>query len=361
MGEQLQPHVTNACQRMEAIINGEQPDQVPFFPLHISGFAAQNVGYSLASMYKEPEKSFCAQVWTIEQYDYECIPMYNYACYGAWEFGGELKFPTSQYDQAPTIIRYPVETEEDIERLEHYGLPAVTVRGSVPLNIEFSKLQEQNGLPVQFICGTPFTRAANVCGIERLFRWLIKKPELARRLIRLVTDHLVEVAQYWVDTFGAEHIIPYSGNPTEANQMISPKQFEEFCLPYSKEVHEKVLAMGIKRFVFHICGEQNLNLTYLAQIPMGDPGIISIGHEVDLSEAIAYLGEKNIIVGNVEPAMIQTGTPQQVYEMSRQCIEKGKRAPRGYMLSSGCMLPPYAPPYNVYMMKKALEDFGRYE
>ena len=271
MGEQQQTHVTGTCERMNAVINGEQPDRVPFFPLHISGFAAQNLGYPLAAMYKESERSFFAQVWTMEQYGYECIPMYSYACYGAWEFGGELKFPTSQYDQAPSIIKYPVESEADIERFEEHGLPPVTGRGSTPLNIEFSKLQKANRMPVQFVCGTPFTRAANVSGIERLFRWMIKKPELAKRLIRLVTDHLLEVARYWVATFGADCIIPYSGNPTETNQMISPKQFDEFCFPYSVELHEKILEIGVKRFVFHACGEQNLNLPRLAQVPWANP------------------------------------------------------------------------------------------
>ncbi len=143
--------------------------------------------------------------------------------------------------------------------------------------------------------------------------------------------------------------------------MISPKQFEEFCLPYSREVHEKVLGMGVKHFLFHICGEQELNLPYLTQIPMGDPGIISFGHEIDLTTAIKAFGDTGIIIGNVEPTIVQNGTPQQVYELSRQCIEKGKDAPRGFMLATGCALPPYAPPYNIYVMMKAIKDFGCYE
>lgn len=361
MGERLKLDRMAGTERIKAIMSGQPVDQVPFFPLHMAGFAAKNVGYSLASMYNDAGKSFWAQLWTQEQYGYECIPMYNYACYGAWEFGGEIKFPTSQFDQAPSVTTCPVESEEDIEKLEEYGLPDVKTRGSIPVNMEFSRLQERHGLPIQFICGTPFTRAANICGIERLFRWLIKKPALARRIMRLVTDHLVEVAQYWVDTFGAERLIPYSGNPTETNQMISPKQFEEFCLPYSRELHEKILGMGVKHFLFHICGEQELNLPYLTQIPMGEPGIISFGHEIDLTTAIKVFGDTGIIVGNVEPTIVQNGTPQQVYELSRQCIEKGKDAPRGFMLATGCALPPYAPPYNIYVMMKAIKDFGCYK
>ena len=121
-----------------------------------------------------------------------------------------------------------------------------------------------------------------------------------------------------------------------------------------------MLGLGINHIYIHICGEQNKNLPYWAQIPMGNPGILSFGHEVDLNTAIKYFGETCIIAGNIEPAVIQTGTPKQVYELAQKAINKAKYAPRGFILMPGCGLPPAAPPYNVFMMKKAVEDFGLY-
>lgn len=160
--------------------------------------------------------------------------------------------------------------------------------------------------------------------------------------------------------FGAENIEFRTSTPTSSNQVISPKHFQEFSLPYLKELHEKVLDMGVKYLYTHICGEQNLNLPYYAEIPFGDPGIASFGHEVDLPKAIEYLGDKCIIVGNVEPSILLTGTPDEVYQISKACIEKAKSAPRGFILGSGCELPPMAPPCNVWAMRKAINDFGWY-
>lgn len=353
--------VDSANSRIRALLDGERVDRVPFFPLHVMGFSAVNVGYPIGSMYSHPEKSFWAQVWTQEQYGYEYMPIYNYAGYGAWELGGEIKLPSSEYDQGPSITRHPVATEEDVERLEQTRLPEVESRGCVPLNLAFSRLQQANGLPIVFLCGTPFTRAVNVCGMEVLMRWVLKKPKLAHRIIRVMTEHLLEVARFWVELFGQENLIPYSGNPTESSQVLSPRHLQEFAIPYTRELNEKVLAMGVKRFQFHVCGDQRLNLRHLAKIPLGDPAIVSFGHEVDLTDAIAHFGEKAIIVGNVNPAAIQTSPPREVYEEAHVCIKKGKSAPRGFMLSQSCELPPKAPPYNVYMMKKAIDDFGRYE
>ena len=70
---------------------------------------------------------------------------------------------------------------------------------------------------------------------------------------------------------------------------------------------------------------------------------------------------KDIIFGNIEPAVIQTGTPEQVYELCRVAIEKGKKAPGGFILGPGCGMPVNAPSTNVYAMTKAVHDFGFYE
>ncbi|MGD8985246.1 MAG: uroporphyrinogen decarboxylase family protein, partial [Desulfobacteraceae bacterium] len=83
--------------------------------------------------------------------------------------------------------------------------------------------------------------------------------------------------------------------------------------------------------------------------------------EVDLTTGIEYLGDACVIVGNVEPRVLLTGTPDEVYQLSKECIEKAKFAPRGFILGSGCELPPLAPPSNVWAMRKAINDFGWYE
>jgi len=81
---------------------------------------------------------------------------------------------------------------------------------------------------------------------------------------------------------------------------------------------------------------------------------------VDLDRAIELFPD-NIICGNVEPQVIQNRPPEEVYELTRVTLEKGMKAPRGYFLMPGCELPPMAPAYNVWMMRKALSDFGFYD
>jgi uroporphyrinogen decarboxylase len=93
---------------------------------------------------------------------------------------------------------------------------------------------------------------------------------------------------------------------------------------------------------------------------MGDPGIVSIGHEIDLQTAAEYF-PYDIVAGNLDPTIIQTATPEKVYKAYREVIEKGKTLPCGFIFAPGCELPPMAPVENIEAMTKAVNDFGWYE
>jgi len=344
-------------ERIEALYNRQPVDRVPF--VHRGyGFSARNVGYPIADIYENPQRSFEAQMWTAEMYGSDATPWYTFVSYGAWEFGGEIKWPTDRYQSGPSVARRPVQTEEDVWNLE---LPDVKMAGCIPRMMEFAKLQEEHGVQIAVICGSPFTHAANLCGTDKFMTWMIKSPETVHRALRLMTDHILQVVQYFVDTFGKGRVLARSAAPTESNALISPQHFEEFAFPYLKELHEKVLAMGVKTIYCHICGDQNRNLPLWAQIPMGDPGMLSFGHEVDIATAAKYFPD-HIIAGNVNPQVIARGSPREVFELSREAIEKGKKhCPSGFVLMPGCEIPPTTPPYNMYTMRKAIEEFGWYD
>jgi len=344
-------------ERFEALLNRQPVDRVPFF-LWAFSFAAVNSGYPKVVFYADPEKSFEAVRHTYEMYDGWHWTYYTAGSLGAREFGTKVKLPTEEYSQSVSILDPVVKSEEDVDQLK---VPDVKAAGMLHLVMEHARLQEKYGWPITFSSGSILGRVQAIMGVEKMCRWMRKKPELIHRICRLATDFLIAIAEYWVESFGCpERMIPLTSAPTESNQVISPKFFREFSLPYQKEVHEKILELGVKHIHVHVCGEQNLNLPYWTELPIGEPGILSFGHEVDLDRASEYF-PNDIIVGNVEPAVIHIGKPEEIYELSRICIEKGKKHPGGYALSPGCELPPLAPPYNVWTMRKAINDFGWYE
>ncbi len=353
---QRAPQMTPA-ERIEALYRRQPTDRVAF--VHRGyGFCAKNVGYAIADIYEHPERSFEAQLRTAEQYDSDGTPFYTFVSYGSWEFGGEIKYPADRYESGPSVVRRPVSKPEDLDKLK---LPDVSRAGCIPKQMEFARLQEKHGMPIAFICGSPFTHAANLCGVDQFMLWITQTPEAVHKALRLMTDHILDVARYFIETFGVGRVIARSAAPTESNSLISPKHFEEFALPYIKELHSKVLAMGVKSIYCHICGQQNKNLPLWAEVPFGDPGMLSFGHEVDLATAAKYFPDQ-IIAGNVDPKIIATGTPEQVYEACRQTIERGKEYCKGrFVFMGGCELPPTTPPYHIYLMQKARDEFGWYD
>ena len=341
--------------RLDALIQGRQLDQVPHLSF-ILGFCAKNTGCSLAAIYNDPEKSLQAQMQTRDQYGYDSEPFFGYASYGGWEFGGRVKLPDSEYEQAPSIQQFAVAAADDVEGLR---LPDVATAGILPLSMAFSKAQVKHGMAPTLVVGGPFTVSGNICSAATLCRWLIKEPQLAHRLLRLATDHLIETVLLWSETFGRGTVAVQIWEPLASNQIISPGLFEKFVLPYQVELNEKILQTDVRYLLCHVCGEQNLNLPHWRQVPMGPRGIISIGKEVSIEKAIQSFGDTAVIAGNVDPSLIQNGPPRDIYEACRTAIEAGKKAPRGFALMEGCEVPVFSPPYNYHMIGKAVEAFGR--
>jgi uroporphyrinogen decarboxylase len=357
--EGLRPDEMTKQERMISLVLGAPIDRVPLIPYSSMGFFARNAGYSLRTFFDEPEVAFKAQLLGMEQYQLDSTPAFGWAENVAWAFGGDFRYPTSEYQQTLLLTRCPVQSEADAWNLK---LPDVKTAGLYPKYMEFSRLQEEHGMNIACFEGEPFSIATSLAGTEAFFRWMKEKPEICHHLLRLSVEHVVNLVEYWVDTFGKNRVSFRTAVGHDSDQHISTEQFEEFSFPYMKEMHERVLAAGIRPpILVHTCGAENLKVSYYREIPFGGPGLISIGELTDLRRTVEILGDEHIVMGNVDSMLIAYGTPEEVYERAGQCIEIGKTAPRGFILMTSCEMPPMTPPANVWAMRKAINDFGWYQ
>jgi uroporphyrinogen decarboxylase len=361
----IQDNFVCTTRRIDALFDGLRPDRVPLVGLVVAGggFSIVNCGFTLPELQTNPKKAFQAELWTHEQYEWDIFSLEpNHTVYGSWDFGAKMKMPEDEYSFSIIPISFGANNEEDVQTLQ---LPDPITAGAIPKRVEYARLLIELGLPIGFNSRSPFNMAADICPIEKFARWLMKKPALCERLMEIALVHTFNVLRYFVETFGAEKIRVGLSSPSESNQLFSPKLIEKYAIPYHREYHRRLRSLGIRKFIFHICGDQNLNLPNLSKFADSSdswphPSILSFGHEADLNEASKYFPE-DIIQGNINPTVIQFGTPQEIYEKSRACIEKGKRIPGGFIFAPGCDLPPRAPSHNVWMMTKAIRDFGYYD
>ncbi|MBI4180494.1 MAG: hypothetical protein HY528_01020 [Chloroflexi bacterium] len=349
-------------ERVEALLRREKPDRVPF-AAGGGGFAANYNGVPPADRYTKPEVMYEAEKKTCRDFDWVFTPSFTTSRSYRAAFGSKMKIPTSQYSQGQFVTKYAVETEEEVMALKVPDpkiIAGLTAEEMALYQRSCREKDENQPFKISFYGLGVMNIAGTIAGADKLCKWMIKRPEVAHRLLRLAADYEIATAQYFKDTFGVERVLPTGANAYASNQLISPKHFEQFALPYLKEVHEKILAMGFKHLRTHPCGEQNLNLPYWQQVPMGDPGIFHVGNEIDLETAAAYF-PNDIIGGNLDTTVIQSGTPEEVYQEAKKVIEQGKHLPTGFILIPACELPPMAPVANIRAITRALNDFGWYD
>lgn len=348
-------------ERVEAVLRRETPDRVPHWPM-VLGFSTVYGGSSIADNYNNPEVAIAAQRKTAQDFDWLFLPWGATPTALAWEFGGDIKWPEGEFDQSMSVTRVPVEKPEDVFDLEQ---PDPKTAGFWPLSMKFCQLGQKERLDnepfnVTLFPGIgPYTATANIPGPDNFNKWMIKAPDAVKHLLRMGADFYIEAANLWHETFGIEGVLPMMGEPTCSNALISPKQFEEFALPILTEVAETVLSLGYKHIWCHICGNHEFNLPHWAKVNWGDPGIISCPHEHSL-ELMAEHFPNDVLFGNLEPRIVQVGTPDEVYEATREVVETGKRLKQGFIFSQGCELPPMSPLENVKAMCQAVEDHGYY-
>lgn len=356
---------TSGCmterERIKALLARRKPDRVPIWSETCNGFAVIYNNLPIGRAYTDPEAAYLSLRKTCLDFGWVFVPRMGYGSIGAWEFGGEVRMPYGEYDQAPVVTRHPIAKDEDVYDLKWPGPDA----GFYPTARKYTELARQERLdnePWNSVIsgGSAYGLACQLVGVEKFLKWLVKKPDLAHFLIDELSEWGLASLEQRKETLGTEGVLGIVGLPLASNQLIPPHRFEEFVLPDLKEGQARLRALGYKTTFAHVCGEQNKNLPLLAQVDFGDPGVISIGPEIELEAASRYF-PRHIIAGNLDPALIQAGTPDQVYETTKGIVERGKRLEGGFIFSPGCELPPRAPVENVRAMTKAVEDFGWYE
>ena len=279
----------------------------PFEKAHIpvcslaTGLCAARRGLPASILHDDARRSFLLQLETQQAFGFDSSPFYFHATYGTWEPCNGAAHPSSELCGEPTMPHYPVCEEEDAQRLE---LPDVSSAGMLPTAMRFSELQRERGEAVSIALGGVFTIAANICGMERLFPWMIEKPELVHRLLDASCEHLFDVVRHWCERFGCENVTPVIWEGMTNSLLLSPRHFREFVLPHQRELHRRILDLGVAGLLCHVCGPQQGRLAFWSEIPMGPRGIFSVGAEVDLTEASSVFRD-TILMGNIDPMLLR--------------------------------------------------------
>lgn len=347
-----------AKERMKAIKLKKRPDRVPVIP-HMEVYAARICNMSARDYYLNPEMAFEAQRWAKDLHQHDGGIGYGIPEKYAWDFGGEIEFPTSTNKFFPRVIKRPITCAADIEKLK---VPSIDNAPGASRNLQHARMCFEQGMGVGVSAGSPMSVVHCLTGSDLLMRWLIKEPELVHRLLRIATDYLISTAERYVEEFGAGNVKAGCSCPMECHAIMSPKTFEKYSLIYIKEIFDKFAHMGINIKTVHLCGNHTKNLSYWKdEIKVHPRTLFTVGYEMDIEHLAKELGEEHMVGGNLRNSILQTGSPREVYEEAGKIVEKMKYTPGGFILTPDCNLSPITPAANVHAMIQAARDFGKYE
>lgn len=194
-------------------------------------------------------------------------------------------------------------------------------------------------------------------GYERALFDLVDQPRLVHALMRKGVEYAVERGKFNIDLgLKVLRLNDSVGNMS----VISPAHWREFIFPHMKEVCEELHRYSPEVKIYsHICGNilpiaEDLVKTGLDCIGPLDP----LGHFTP-RQVRERVGGSVALMGGVNTLSFLAEGPQQVIDEARSCIE-GAGAYGGYVLGSGCMIPPGSRKENLVALVAAAEHYGVY-
>lgn len=342
-------------ERIENLYLGKKLDRVPFMS-SATMYAGTLAGLTSEEFFLNQEKSFNAQKLCGELHVCDSSPGFDLPGWIGWDFGSDMHFCQQKNVHIPKL-EPRIKSIKDMENLK---LPDIKNGYAFKQRLEFYKIAKKNGLSASIPAGSPLELAGEIVEPSILMKWLYKEPNIVHRLLRMTTDYLLKVADIYIKEFGIENCSASSNYPLESNSLISPKLFEKFSYPYILEIHKKFKDKGITNFSIHLCGDHKKNLGYFKDLDLPKRSLISVSEKLNIENVAKTFGDDYIIAGNVPTPIIISGTPQGVFNSSRDIIEKMKYHSGGFILMPSCDLPPNTPPLNLYAMLKATREYGQY-
>jgi uroporphyrinogen decarboxylase len=260
-----------------------------------------------------------------------------------------------------------VKTEKDLRRLERIDIVSsginarqITYRQAMMAIYERYPVRFQGG-PV-FYPGEnpaltlqsngPFTVAAELIGEEELYIAIYDRPDFVHEVLEIITGKILR----WLAFCWREMQIPHKayGFADDVACTLSPHLFREFALPY----HKKIFSHYPEWKSLHMCGRTDHLLKILAD-ELAIDEFNAFGFQTDLDLVAEHMGGKVFLIGNVNPLMIASGTPEQVRTETCRVIEKLSKY-KGLMIMDGANIAPGSPIENINAMMETAHEFGRY-
>ncbi|KAM3232254.1 uroporphyrinogen decarboxylase, chloroplastic [Capsicum chacoense] len=198
------------------------------------------------------------------------------------------------------IIFDPPTTLSDVEKVREF-IPEESVP-YVGEALTILRKEVSNQAAVLGFVGAPFTLASYVVeggsskNFTKIKRLAFAEPKVLHSLLQIFATSMAKYIRYQADN-GAQAVQIFDSWATE----LSPVDFEEFSLPYLKQIVDAVkLTHPDLPLILYASGSGGL----LERLPLTGVDVVSLDWTVDMADGRRRLGPDVAIQGNVDPGVL---------------------------------------------------------
>ena len=201
-----------------------------------------------------------------------------------------------------------------------------------------------------------FSDMRDLLGYENALVTLLTDKRYYADLMKRVVEYNVSLAALAVKRYGIQIVATTDDVATGRGPIIKPKVYAEMIMPHFKEVIQGYKSLGLI-VIKHSDGDIRPYLDWWLETGIDCLDPIDPGGGLDMGEMKKQYGNRICLKGNIDcTGNLCDGTPEQVEEEVRVCIEKG--GPGGLIVSSSNTIHRGVRPENYKAMLHAVRKYG---
>jgi uroporphyrinogen decarboxylase len=328
----------NSLERVTAAVNFNQTDRVPVIA-QVFGHAATLSSVPLSDYVRDGETLAGCQLKALKRYGYDAVFSVMDVSVETEAAGSVLRYPKDNY---PVVEKYAFSTGGGWDGV---SIPNPYKDGRMPEMLKALGIlrRETNGetLVVGCVVG-PFTLTTQLLGMEDALYLAVDDAPRLERLMDFATETIIRFGKAQIEA-GAH--LPIVFNPSASPAVIPPQFFREFELPRLEAIFKAFSECGSPANWLHIAGPAAPILPYYK-----GAGVTIANVDYCISPETAMEGLPAVCIdGNIKPVTFVDGSPDEIEHDAVNLLGAFKER-GGFILSSGCEIPPESRPENIDAM-----------
>lgn len=242
----------------------------------------------------------------------------------------------------PRVTDYVISSVREYEKLRNIDSNS----GRAKVVIDAIKILSERNLDIPIVANItgPISLASSIMDPIVFYKELVRKKEEAHKYMEVIAENLISFGKAQLEA-GAE-ILAIS-DPSGTGEILGPKLFNEFAIPYINKIVEALKPYAKGGVIVHICGKLKSVYGSLQNLKCDAISFDSITSVKEVKQNVSG----KAIMGNVSTLTLFNGECDLIKNISSHCIKNGVD-----ILSPACGIGITTPLKNIKTMVEVAKE-----